>query len=78
LEKLKDDNLTFFQIDPSSKSEVLMIFKESNAKPVLKIKLDEIPYKKFIETFESNKYLDIPRITSKTMFSELCPAANLK
>jgi hypothetical protein len=54
-----------------------MIFKESNNNPVLTLQMNEIPYTNLIQTFESNKYLDIPRITSKSVFDELCPAALL-
>lgn len=54
-----------------------MIFKESKPSPVLTLQMSEIPFNSFIQTFETNKYLDIPRISSKAVFDELCPSALL-
>ncbi len=51
-----------------------MLFKESSNNPVLTLQMNDISYNTFTQTFESNKYLNIPRITSKEVFNELCPA----
>ena len=71
--KINDD----LQIDTSMKNEVLMIFKESKSSPAFTLQINEITYNNFIQTFESNKYLNVPRITSKSVFAELCPASLL-
>jgi hypothetical protein len=54
-----------------------MIFKDLKSSPVKTLQMNEIPFSSFIQTFETNRYLDIPRITSKSVFEELCPSSLL-
>ena len=54
-----------------------MIFKDLKSSPVKIVLMNEIPFSNFIQTFETNRYLEIPRITSKTVFDELCPSSLL-
>ena len=42
-----------------------MIFKDLKSSPVKIVVMNEIPFSNFIQTFETNRYLEIPRITSK-------------
>jgi hypothetical protein len=54
-----------------------MIFKDLMSSPVKTLQTNEISFSSFIQTFETNRYLDIPRITSKSVFEELCPSSLL-
>ena len=83
-EFLKDN----YKIDGLSevKQEALIIFKENllmapvtpnvihfSYKPVSVTKLAELPYSTVLQTFESNKYLNLPRLSSMQHFYDLCP-----
>ncbi len=67
--------LSLYKIDVNVKSEKLMILKEQNQKQII-LQANEIPYNSIVQTFETNKYLLLPRITSKSLFYELCPISS--
>ena len=66
------------------RQEVLVIFKENifavhgsqtpTYKPVLIQKQNEIPYANILQAFESNKHLNLPRLSSGDLFYDLCPS----
>lgn len=67
------------------REETLVIFKETmfasldsgsvlNYKPVATQKANELAYTAILQTFEANKYLNLPRISSSHHFLDLCPS----
>lgn len=68
----------------SNREETLVIFKETmftsmdgagfNFKPVSTQKSNELTYANILQTFETNKYLNLPRLSSINHFLDLCPS----
>lgn len=72
-------DVTFSQ---TYKQEMLVLFKENTVnvngnfiyKPSLTSKANEFSYSTILQTFESNKLLIMPRISSLHHFFEICPS----
>jgi hypothetical protein len=72
-------DVTFSQ---TYKQEMLVLFKENIVnvngnfiyKPALIIKSTEFSYSTILQTFESNKLLIMPRLSSLHHFFEICPS----
>ncbi len=67
---------------PVTKSEILWIFKEDvnfnlnkiNYQPSLEIKNTQLTYETIFKTLKTNKFLNLPRLSSAQHFYELCPS----
>lgn len=55
------------------KEPTVLIFKEEVAVPDVVVKASELKHGKLREVVESHKYLHLPRLSSRSLFDELCP-----
>lgn len=87
-EEFKNYLNRYFGIDISSKflnkQEIVVIFKENTAllpssidffyKPAFISKVNEFSFENIIKIFESNKQLNLPRLSSLQHFFDICPS----
>nr|CAG4640775.1 EOG090X049L [Eulimnadia texana] len=57
-----------------SNLDSLLLFHEDNSKPVARLSMSDLPFSTMKDIIESNKYLQLPRLSSQAMLDALCPA----
>nr|XP_058959875.1 dnaJ homolog subfamily C member 16-like [Pocillopora verrucosa] len=57
----------------NSKEPTVLIFKDDVAVPDVVVMASELKHGKLREVVESHKYLHLPRLSSRSLFDELCP-----
>nr|CAG4646961.1 EOG090X049L [Megafenestra aurita]SVE92320.1 EOG090X049L [Megafenestra aurita] len=56
-----------------SKLDSLLLFHEDCNRPVARISMADLPYSTLKNVIDSNKYLQLPRLSSQKMLDSLCP-----
>ena len=64
--------MKLYKIEGDVKSEKLIVLKELNHNQII-FQANEIPHSVIVNTFETNRYLHLPRIASKAILFDLCP-----
>lgn len=53
--------------------DTLMLFQEDPTAPVVSVAMKDIPLSTLTEVVEANMYLQLPRLSSQSVFDSLCP-----
>nr|CAH0101702.1 unnamed protein product [Daphnia galeata] len=61
------------KFDIPSKLDSLLLFHEDRDKPAARLSMADLPYSTLKDVIETNKYLQLPRLSSQTMLDSLCP-----
>lgn len=57
-----------------AKMESLLIFNEDSSKPIATLSMTELSAQTMSDVIEANKFLLLPRLSSQSLFDQLCPA----
>nr|SVE85425.1 EOG090X049L [Daphnia pulicaria] len=61
------------KFDIPSKLDSLLLFHEDRDKPAARLSMADLPYSTLKDVIETNKYLQLPRLSSQNMLDSLCP-----
>jgi len=56
----------------------MLLFQEEIDRPAARISMQDLPYTTLNDIINSNKYLQLPRLSSQKIFEELCPPESSK
>ncbi|XP_071042785.1 dnaJ homolog subfamily C member 16 [Parasteatoda tepidariorum] len=68
-----ENSRTSRKYNVQSKMESLFIFNEDSSKPIATLSMTELSTQTMCDVIESNKFLLLPRLSSQTLFDQLCP-----
>lgn len=57
----------------NKKRETLVMFNEETTAPIASLSMQQLPHSTLVEVISSNRYLLLPRLSSQSVFNELCP-----
>ena len=49
----------------------LLLFHEDNTRPVARLSMADLPYSTMKDVIDANKYLQLPRLSSQVMYTNL-------
>ena len=63
-----------FRISPNNKEvDTILLFNEDHSSPIASVSMKDIPLKTMQELIENNQFLQLPRLSSQSVFDILCP-----
>jgi len=65
-----------FQVDV--KQDTLLLFQEDSQEPVARLAMTDLPTNTILSVIEQHQFLQLPRLSSQTVFDALCPEESSK
>ncbi|XP_035222719.1 dnaJ homolog subfamily C member 16-like [Stegodyphus dumicola] len=69
----EDSKNTVKRYNVQTKMESLLVFNEDPSKPIATLSMTELSVATMNDVIDSNKFLLLPRLSSQTIFDQLCP-----
>ena len=67
-----------FGISASNDKDTILLFNEDHSSPLASVSMKDIPLNTMQELIEENQFLQLPRLSSQSVFDTLCPPAASK